>query len=52
MLITKQIELVEKNVKPDILIFPDMEKHLRIYSMLLKNNCEKNNTLIAGNHMW
>lgn len=36
MLITKQIELVEKNVKPDILIMPDMEKHLRIYSVLLK----------------
>lgn len=32
----KQIELVEKNVKPDILIISGMKKHLSIYSILLK----------------
>lgn len=35
MLMMKQIELVEKNVKPDILIMPGMKKHLSIYSILL-----------------
>lgn len=50
MVLTKQIELVEKNVKPDILIMPDMEKHLRIYSILLKKILVRKITQIAGNH--
>lgn len=36
MLMMKQIELVEKNVKPDILIISGMKKHLSIYSIQLK----------------